>query len=274
LLAKKFFTWYAKKKRVVILQAERYRRIEQLLQNRDLVGVAELETDLAVSRATIYRDLKALNRDGKIRLVRGGIARPADPFPLQKENAYDEKARANADEKARIAAYASELIRPGSTIFLDSSTTLLNICPHVKRIGDLFVITNDVRIAAELSAAKDVSVYVMGGHLRRNYYTLTNRAPREQLREIAIDVAFLSCDAITPRHGCMVANDGEVPLKKFVLSHAAQRSVVVCDHSKFNRTAFISFANVTDFTHIITGRELSDELYQSFYEVCRNIVRV
>lgn len=255
-----------------MLQEERYQRIEQLLLTRELASISDLAAILSVSRATIYRDLRELSRDGKVRLVRGGIARPADPSPLKKEEPYDEKTRTNAEEKARIAAYACEMIHPGSTVFLDSSTTVLNMCPHICRIGDVFVITNDLRIAAEFSSAPSVSVYVTGGHLRHNYYTLTNRTPEERLQEITMDVAFMSCDAITPRHGCMITNDDEVPLKKLVISRA-QQNVMVCDHSKFNRTAFMSFANVADFVQIVTGQELSDELYQSFYMTCPNIVR-
>ena len=248
-----------------MLKIERYAQIENLLSRKEAIGISEICSRLHVSRATIYRDIKDMASSGNVRLVRGGIAKPNVHTSLVEESAHSEKIHTNTEEKMRLAEAAVQKVRPGSAVFLDSSTTVFHMCRHLKKFDSLFLITNDLKIAGEFTTSPNITVYVLGGKLRHNYYTLSDHSFENDLRDISIDTAFLSCDAFDIPHGCMITNEDEVPLKKYIINRAAS-AYLLCDHSKYDHSAFISFSDARRFANILTGKELSEELRQKYID--------
>lgn len=249
-----------------MLQTERYQMIEGLLAEHNVMSVADLQHTLGTSRATIYRDLKSLSDMGHIQLIRGGAALPSYPNPIKDDEPYPEKLRRNAAEKTRIAQRACAFVQPGMSVFLDSSTTVFEMCEGLRLIPGIQIITNDLRIAMNLYNAPDISVLVTGGFVRRDYYTLTTHTPSQFLQDLAADICFFACDAISPNHGCMITNSDEIPIKREMLSISSQH-ILLCDHSKFNRTAFCSFAPISGIHAIISGEELSQNIRQEYKDV-------
>lgn len=248
-----------------MLQTERYQKIESLLAEHSVMSVADLQRSLDTSRATIYRDLRSLSETGRIQLIRGGAALPSYPNPIKDDEPYAEKLRRNTAEKTRIAQRACSFVQPGMSVFLDSSTTVFEMCEGLRLIPGIQIITNDLRIAMNLHNAPDISVLVTGGFVRHDYYTLTTHTPSQFLQDLAADICFFACDAISPNHGCMITNSDEIPIKREMLS-ISSRHVLLCDHSKFNRTALCSFAPISDIHAIIVGEELSQSVRQEYGE--------
>lgn len=243
-----------------MLQLERFRSIEELLSKKNHLKISELEKHLNVSRATIYRDLKDLDKQGKIRIVRGGIAKPSSH-----ELPYIAKRAINTDEKRRIAKAAAGYIMPNQTIFLDSSTTVNEMTSYLLERKDIQVITNDLNIASDLTISLELKVYVIGGLIRPGFYTLTGYLAQNNLSKMHADIAFLSCDAIGLRDGCMLTNDEEVDIKREVIKRSS-RVIILCDHSKFSGFAFLSFCNLNQVERVITGKELNDSIYSEYTE--------
>lgn len=241
----------------------RYKQIEEILTDKGHISVMELQQSFQISKATAYRYMHFLEKCGRARIVRGGISQVSHPSFIHYEQPYYEKIGVNTVEKNRIATEACKLIKPGMTIFLDSSTTVYAMCAKIAHMYDIRVITNDIRIAASLIDAPGVSIFVSGGNLRKNYYTLTSHISNCLLSSVTADIGFLSCDAITPEHGCMIVNADEIPIKKQIIDISMQR-ILLCDHTKFNRTAFMSFASIHEFDSIIVGNEISNELCFQF----------
>ena len=248
-----------------MLRTERYRMIESIVNEKQLISISDLTEALNASKATVYRDLKELDRLGRVQAIRGGAAKAEYLDSISADRPYDEKTTLNAEEKARIAHAACGMLEPGMTIYLDSSTTVYHMCDELAAMQDIRVITNDVHIAARLSNAPGISVYVSGGYLRKNYYTLTSFTGETFLNQLTANITFASCDAITAERGCMITNSDEVSIKKQMLAIASKR-VLLCDHSKFNHTAFVTFAPLEEIDHIIVGRELPEGVCSRFEE--------
>src|SRR5690348_7887389 len=109
--------------------AERDAEILRLLRSQRFVSFQELSAHLAVSAATIRRDLERLHGEGRIVRVRGGAssvdAAPADrlagtPFEMNR--------RRHATEKAAIGRAAARLCRPGESVIIDGGTTTFQMC--------------------------------------------------------------------------------------------------------------------------------------------------
>ncbi|MGI6003800.1 MAG: DeoR/GlpR family DNA-binding transcription regulator [Christensenellales bacterium] len=246
-----------------MLQIERLKTIENMLDEQPAISIADLEKALNISRATIYRDLKVLHRQDKLHFTRGGVTRPR--YASGMEQPYLIKQTTNAEQKKRIAESAVDFIKPNSTIFMDSSTTVTEMSKWLLDMKDVRVITNDVLIAAGLSAAPGIEVIMLGGVLRKGFYTVTGLFAEQNLSGVQIDMAFMGCDAINLANGCMLTNMEEVALKRQVMDISAQ-SIVLCDHTKFDAMAFISFCPIDRVTYLIVGRELSEQTEQEFLE--------
>ena len=246
-----------------MLQIERLKAIEKLLEQQPTIAVSQLEEALDISRATVYRDLKQMHKQGKLQFTRGGVTRPR--YNTGEEQPYTVKQNTNQEQKRRIAESAVEFIKPNSTIFLDSSTTIFEMTPYLMDLSGVRVITNDIKIAESLSTAQALEVIVLGGVLRKGYYTLTGLFAENNLDGVQIDTAFMGLDAINLTGGCMLTNMEEVALKKQVLKVSAE-GIIMCDHSKFNAMAFISFRPIDQVTHLITGRELPAQIEQEYLD--------
>ena len=81
--------------------------------------IADLTQELQTSESTLRRDLKAMEKFGKITMLRGGgVCVKQNHVELDIES----KLHVNVAEKRDIARYAVSLLEPGDVIFLDPSS--------------------------------------------------------------------------------------------------------------------------------------------------------
>ena len=133
-----------------MLKEERLQRLLQILDEQGSVTAEQLSQKLFVSLPTVYRDLRELQRrqlavrsDGRVRRSRERSV----TTPL------DFRRTIHAAEKAAIARAAVKLIRDGSVIFLDASTTVSYLIDDLTAFRDLTVLTNGLATAALLRQA-------------------------------------------------------------------------------------------------------------------------
>ena len=254
-----------------MLPAERIEKVKIYIQQNKYASINELAVIFNTSVPTIRRCLKQLETESVIESVRGGAVYVENHTIV--EAPYDIKQKQNLEEKRRIAAEAAKYVTATDCIFLDSSSTVYEMISYVRKIVGLTVATNDVMIANTLSTAHDLSVLVTGGHLRPGYHTLMGNFAESLLKQIRVDYAFMSVDAITNDGRFMITNVEENGIKRAIFDSASKR-IILCDHSKFEKTAFISLWDSDQVDLIITGTELSDDLYDHYIKLGFKLVRV
>lgn len=193
---------------------------------------------------------------GAVSLTAGTSNEP--PFKVKK-NFYTE-------EKMRIAEAACKYIKQGETILLDSGTTVLGMVKHLASEKNIMVATNDLIIATELAKNSEIDLTVIGGGLRKHFYTLIGFFTQMMLKEIHVDKLFLGVDAVDLKHGFMNYSVEEVPIKKLMIE-AAKEVIVLCDHSKFESIAFLNICPINRVNRIITGKEINPEILNSIKEM-------
>ena len=255
-----------------MLPAERYEKVKAHLQQHRYANINELAEMFHTSTPTIRRCLKQLENNNIVESVRGGAVYIGSSQVV--EQPYNIKKQQNFEEKRRIAREAVRRIQPESCIFMDSSSTVYEmIHAFSEDMHSLTICTNDVKIAESLSTRTDITVLVTGGILRRGYYTLSGNFAETLLNQIRIDCAFLSVDAITPDGFFTITNAEESGVKRAIFQNANER-ILLCDHSKFGKTALINLWDPEKVNTIITGKELSDEYYDRYTQMGYHIVRV
>ena len=206
------------------------------LRRQDEVTVSHLSELLGVSDVTIRKDLQQLEDQGYLTRVRGGAVFSGRG---QLELRFAARQQLALDEKRRLAARAAQLVRPGTTIFLDGSTTVFQMTRLLRHIQGLTVITNGLYAALELSFAPEITTIVVGGILRKQSSSLVDLLTPELLRRLHVDVAFLSCRGFTTEHGLMESDLREAQLKR-AMGQAAQQVVALVDHTKLNHVYIAS----------------------------------
>lgn len=254
-----------------MLKIERREKIKSYLVVNKFANIKELSILMDVSTATIRRHLKELQEEGIVEMSHGGVA--LKKIGILYEQPYSVRRLSNLDEKQRIAEEAVKHIEFGACAYLDSSATIFQMTKYLKSVTSAIVVTNDIAIANALSDFEDIDVTVIGGTLRKHYYTLSGLFSETMIKDMFFDIAFLGFDAIMLRNGCMITNIEEVQIKRMAIK-AAHRVVVMCDHSKFKKEAFISVCALEDVDLIITGKELDKQIYAQIIDMGIEIILV
>jgi len=194
--------------------------------------VGGLAAKFDASAETIRRDLTLLADAGQIRKVHGG-ARALSP---QGEGVFDARMRRNALAKRLIAEKVVSLVAPRQTIFMDTGSTTLICAEAMARIKQLTVITNSTRIAAIFAQGPGgADVYLLGGLYRRDNAQTVGSETIEQVNNFRADIAIITVAAIDADNAMDFSKD-EAQIARAMIAASAQ-TVIVADHTKFNRTA-------------------------------------
>ncbi len=173
-------------------QKIRQEQILEILQKRGYVTVKYLVDTLHYSSATINRDLNQMQNLGLVKRTYGGVegAKRGNLPALIQRQFYMKK------EKRRIARAAARLIQSGDTVFLDGSTTVQYILPFLAEKKELHIITNNMRLAIELSDY-DIDVLCLGGRVAERPHVLYSDETVENAQKYQVNKMFFSVDAVT-----------------------------------------------------------------------------
>lgn len=173
-------------------QTLRQQQILDILEKRGYVTVRYLVDQIHYSSATINRDLNKMEILGLVKRSYGGVeAAKKEHLPALPERQFYMK-----KEKRRIAGAAAQLIQSGDTLFLDGSTTVQYLLPFLSEKKDLRILTNNMRLAIELSNL-DFNVVCLGGHVTERPHVLDGDETIETAQKYQAHKMFFSLDAIT-----------------------------------------------------------------------------
>jgi DeoR family fructose operon transcriptional repressor len=246
-----------------MFKKQRLDDIEKYVKINQYVSLNDLVRNFNVSESTMRRDLKVIEQEGHVIVTRGGAV--AANQSTQYELPYLEKRKTNYSEKDRIARAACELIQQGDTLYIDAGTTAIQMTEHLSTEKNIHVSTNDLIIAISLALNPAISLTLIGGSIRKGYYTAYGYLAVESLNRYHFDKVFLCLDAISLKYGCMVTNAEDVDIKQSIVK-AGEKIIVICDHTKFEGPAFISICSLGEIDQIITGTELDQDIYCQFVE--------
>lgn len=205
--------------------------ILQEVQYRQRIEVAALGRELSVSEATVRRDLDYLEEMNLLRRVHGGAA----AIDASSTNRFDARLLQWTEAKRAIGQAAADRVQPGSTILLDSGTTVLAIVRHLPPAlldsGRLTVVTRSLVIANELRRKRNVRVILLGGLYIHDFDTFVGPQVRHALQNLRVDTFFTGTDGITIADGSTTDNLEKVELHSY-MARIAREVVIVTDASK------------------------------------------
>lgn len=232
--------------------------MEQINRNGK-VEIEALSRKLQVSPMTIRRDLAQLEEEGNVIRIHGGAILSK---PLINETPFSTKESQKREQKMQIAKKALPFIKDGQTILLDSGTTTLEIARLLKTKENISVITNDIKIAAELVDSK-LKVIVTGGELQNDVGALYGPITHRLLQNIHVNTFFLGAHAVDITAG-VTSPTFEKSLIKQLMIDVAESTWIVTDSSKMNQKAFSKVCSLSELTGLITEDDISNEIKAAF----------
>jgi DeoR/GlpR family transcriptional regulator of sugar metabolism len=247
-----------------MLRAERQAKILQMIRERGYIQSDELSSLLDVTQATIRRDLKTLNEQRLIRQDHGG-AYNIDALDGSVEPLYETKVYVNREAKRLIGAAAAALICDNDTIMLDSGTTNAEIAQSLlgTSLQNLTVVTCDLIVAKLLCPEPSINVLLLGGILRKSFYSAYGPYTESVLRNIRANKFFLGIDAASMVHGISNIVLEEVPIKQMMIQNSDQ-VIMVADGSKFGKNAPYKICSWEAVHRIITDNCVASEYLEFF----------
>ena len=240
--------------RTDVFAEERQQLIARLVEEHGRARVADLSTQFRVSSVTIRKDLEKLEQQGRLTRTHGGAVAPS---AAGAERAFDVRERLQRLEKDAIGREAAAMVVDGESIALDASTTALALARHLKARGGwlhLTVITNGLRIAAELAGHPGITVAMPGGFLRWEALSLVGPLGEGLFDKVNIQTAFMGAAGFALDAGLSDATDEEAQIKRLMVQ-GASRTVALVDHSKWERAAFATFCRTADLAAVVTDAQ-------------------
>lgn len=242
-----------------MMKAQRQSAILALLNSAEgkSLTTTEIAKSMNVASMTIRRDLNEMAQEKLINRVYGGAS-------LINEKSTKEKTQVQRESKIEIGRVIGSLIHPKATIFLGAGTTIYAAADFLPKKDDVKYITNSDLIFRYL-VNKDINVFLTGGF----YYKITNEfvgsIAEQTLSNFIFDLAFISTNGVFDDQ-VTTANFDEGNIQKAAMKRS-KKMYVVADHTKFGRGDSFSFAQLEEFTGLITDSRISQSDLKHYREI-------
>ncbi len=237
-------------------EIERQEDIIKILQEKKAISVTQLAHSLYVSEATIRRDLSKLEQKGLVTRTFGGVV--LNPNTPNKETTFELREKSNVVQKRALCQKASTYIKDNYTIFLDSSTTVLNIVTYLNNFQNLVIITNGLFVANEVINRTKHQVILPGGLVQSNTNSMLGTISLNNISRFHADLAIMSTSAFDFEFGPSESTIEQAEIKKMMVTNSAFNIVLVDEH-KLDKQSLYRTLNLSDINLLITNKELNNE---------------
>ena len=248
---------------MVNLQTNRQHQILEEVNREGGIVISRIATRLGVSEMTVRRDLKRMADQGLLVRVHGGAVAAGARF--------DQRLASNTGAKAKATRKLRPFVRDTGTVYLDGSTTMLNLVGQLKRSVGLQIATNNAETFRRLAAEPHIDPILIGGRLDRRTDNLVGPLALRSIESLAFDAAFFSTWGLSAELGPMEVTVEDAEVKEQV-ARRSQAVYLAVDHNKFNVTAAGSWRPDPQKTTLVTDLAPADTRLEPFVKQFGNIV--
>ena len=235
---------------------ERQQKILELLQENQKVRVKELSRMFEVTEDCIRKDLASMEGRGLLKRAYGGAVLTEGMHPGH-SNAVSSRKEKNLKEKQRIAKKAVKLISDGDVVFLDTSTTNLEVAREIIRSKrNVTVVSCMLDIANLFAADGNTGFILLGGEFNRSQIGFLGSLTLSMMENFRFDLCFMGVVGADVKGNVVttyVPEDGAMKQKAISKS---RRRYLVMETKKFDFQANYVFTDFTQVDGIISARFL------------------
>jgi len=229
------------------LTAERRAAIARMVAQGGAARVAELVAQFGVHAATIRRDLKALEEQGRVRRVHGGAVAVKEVTP-------EGVGVSPGTQEARIGQAVAAMITGGETVFLGPGRLTLAVVRCLVARSRLTIVTNGLEVAHWVAANTPHTLIVTGGQAEGRDRGLVGQLTRTALGSLRADYVILELGGISAVGGLTDDSLPQAEIARMLLETGSQ-VIVLVPVERVGRVAAAYIAPVSDTDVVVTARE-------------------
>ncbi|MCO6388436.1 MAG: DeoR/GlpR family DNA-binding transcription regulator [Aliihoeflea sp.] len=233
----------------------RHAEIVQLAKDSGRVLVDDLALRFDVSPQTIRKDLNELCDKRLLARVHGGAVIPSGIENME----YEARRRIAADEKQAIGRAAAALVPDNASLFINIGTTTEAVSEALGDHKGLMVITNNINVANRMRVQPSIEVVIAGGVVRGSDGGVVGEAAVDFFRQFKADYAVIGASAIDEDGALLDFDFREVKVAQAIIANA-RHVILVADSTKFERTAPVRIAHLSQVSSFVTDRCPSAEI--------------
>ncbi len=252
------------------MNLERHERILAIMRQQNTVSIRELAEKLGCTEMTVRRNLDQLQQQNLVRREHGYASLVQQPGDRITD--YYTDLNENIAEKKAIAAAAVKLLKPGTSICLDSGTTVQQVVEAIPSDMPLSVITPSLAAALTLSSRENIQVMMPGGFLHHHNRSLLIDSP-DALSNYRVDMAFMSCLSFQCPGGTFEHSQTMMNTKR-ILASIAEKIVLLMDYSKWGINSIFNCLPLQQIDVIITDDKAPADKVQQAREAGIEVIIV
>lgn len=236
--------------------------IVELINKNGTVSFLQLkEAFPSVSEMTLRTDLKMLDENKRIVRIHGGAK--SIQIVVGTDDFLNRRSVRNTQKKGIIADKALKLLRPDTTIFLDSGSTATILARQFPDESNL-IYTTGLSCATELARLTKPTVMIPGGKLNRYSQSVCGYSAIRELEQVNFHQTFLGVTSYSPTTGFTCGSSDESILKQTAIRQSEQ-TVVLMDSSKVGTRSTFCICNLEHVDIVVSDGELPAD----FLEECK-----
>ncbi len=227
----------------------RQNTILEMARQSGRVMVDELAQRFEVTPQTIRKDLNELCDQRLLTRIHGGAILSSGV-----ENVgYDARRMIASEEKEAIGRAAAARIPDQASLFINIGTTTEAVARALLQHSGLMVITNNLNVASLMRAYPQIEVVIAGGVVRPTDGGVVGEAAVDFIRQFKVDIAVVGASAIDEDGSLLDYDYREVRVAQAIISNT-RKVMLVCDSSKFERSAPVRIGHISQVTTFVTDR--------------------
>ncbi len=238
-----------------MLKSMRQQQILEILNEKEMVAVADLSKQLETSSMTIRKDLKSFEEAGIIRRIHGGAVLVKSETVLPP---YVNRIGWHQQEKDGIGKAAMSLTSPDDVICIDSGTTAQAMVRCIPEDCHMTVISTSIMTSQELAKNRNLDIIQVGGLVHHSSFAVCNLLAANFIKQLNADIAFLCTRAIDVDTGTLESSMTLVEEKR-ALASISKKVVLLADHTKFEGRALLGAVSIKDINTVITDSKAPKE---------------
>lgn len=238
---------------------ERKEKILDLLKKNNLLHLDKIHENLPeVSISTIRRDLKELEKEGRVILLHGGAVKL---YSKSIDTPIITRGSRNSEAKKKIAEFAAEIVNDGDIVYVDSGSTNEEILRLL--INKNVTIITSSSVLSSYPENIIAKVYSTGGELNVDNNSLVGEITIKTLELFNFDISFVGVNGVDLKSGYSTPSIAEAEKKRTVIKRS-NKNYFVFDSSKYNKV-YMSYITDIQNTKIITNK-IDNQMKTSFAE--------
>ena len=225
---------------------KRLNDITEYLILKQKATTKELAELTGVSPEMIRKDLETLEQHGS------GIVRYHGGAEMKGDNILPYSARRyqNKQVKDQICRKALDYVNDGDVVFIDPSTTALQLGKLLKLRKNITIVTNCIELVM-VANDNDHKIILLGGEYSRAGNRTLGVFVVDTLEKMRINVAFFGSDGLYQMNGAGTTNEDELLINDSVMRHS-EANILLVDSTKFGKSSRYTYAHFSQFSAVIT----------------------